>query len=220
MNKNDVTILKAIYKLNNVTRFAGRRLVNDYKVGEHIFRVSMIAMIAVDIYNLENPDDQISWEMVQRKALIHDLEEAYMNDIPGPIKKFGKLRDTLRDVSEEIMRDYILAELPKELQELYLKAWKEDKDGPTGVVIKLVDKLEGLLVCYHEVIKKGNEDMKETFVRELNWFQDSENKKLLNKFSYLKDQYQKIVEQCSLYKQEEKQFDKEIRELAKKSLKS
>ena len=219
MNKKDLDILKATYKMNNIVRFAGRRLINEYKVGEHTFRVAMIAMLMVDHYNLENPENPINWEEVQRKALIHDLEEAYMGDIPSPMKKLLGMRDKLREVSEHLMEEYILEGLPEELKEKYLNMWVNDKEDETGEVIKLADKMEGLLVCYHEVLKKGNEDLKETFVRELNWFQQEENRILLKKYSWCDKQYQKIISQCSKYKQEEKQFDKDIRELAKKSLK-
>ena len=50
-------------------------------------------------------------------------------------------------------------------------------------------------------------------------FQEEEHKKLLKKYTWCSDRYQKIITQCGQYKKEEKQFDKDIREIAKNSLK-
>lgn len=182
-------ITKFVFKMVNVHRFAGKKLDCPYTIGEHSYRVACLSMFIVDQYNKENPNNPICMETALRKSLLHDLEETVTGDIPSPVKKYGNLRNELRLASECIMEDMILKNSPQ--PELYKKLWVEDKEGVAGEVIKVSDKLEGLLVCYYEV-KRGNKYLEKPFISHVQWFESNEGKELLNKFSFAKNEYDKV----------------------------
>ena len=165
----------------NVERFAGLSLASEYTIGEHSYRVATLAMAICDQYNKDNPKKKINTEEVMRKALLHDVEESITGDVPSPVKKYGNLREELRSASEEIMKETILPDTP--YPEMYLKMWVEDKDNETGEVIKVADKLEGLLVSYYEV-KRGNRYLDKSFASHLKWFVEKENVALLEKYTF------------------------------------
>lgn len=181
----------------NVQRFSGKKLDCPYSIGEHSYRVACLSMVMIDQYNKENPDNKISVEVALRKALLHDLEETITGDIPSPVKKYGNLRNELRLASEKIMEDMILPQSP--LPEYYKKLWVEDKEKEAGDVIKVADKLEGLLVCYYEV-KRGNKYLEKALVSHLDWFNSPEGSTLLNKFSVAKKEYDKTMKFWNEYK--------------------
>ena len=80
---------KYVCKLGSVKRFAVDNLKYPYSVAEHSYRVAMLSMLIVDDYNLKN-HNKINPEEVLRKALIRDLEEVKMGDIPSPAKNVNK----------------------------------------------------------------------------------------------------------------------------------
>lgn len=174
----------------NVQRFAGKKLDCPYSIGEHSYRVACLSMLIIDQYNKENPEDKIDMEIALRKSLLHDLEETITGDIPSPVKQYGNLREELRLASESMMENTILKNAPE--KKLYKKLWVEDKENEAGDVIKVADKLEGLLVCFYET-KRGNKYLEKAFVSHLEWFEE-EGRTLLKKFSYAKKEYDKVKE--------------------------
>lgn len=150
-------ILESVYKLSNVTRFVGKRMDMNYNVAEHSYRVAQIAMIICDDYNSRS-DKKIDTLEVLKKALLHDLEESLLGDIPTPLKKIGNLREELRKAGKIALETEIL---DKELvnRDEYLKLWIEDKDNETGEVIVLADTLD-ILITSHKEFERGNTPFK------------------------------------------------------------
>ncbi len=175
---------KQACKLSNIKRFAALKLDREYSGADHSYRVAMMGMLIVDEYNAKNPNKKISCEEVLRKALIHDLEESVTGDIPTPVKQFPGLRDILREASVAIMKEQIIDDNLVKSQE-YLKLWIEDKEGESGEVIAIADKLEALLSAAYE-LKRGNKDLQKAFNNVRAWFETDEAKRLLNKFELTK----------------------------------
>lgn len=176
---------KQVCKLSNVKRFAALKLDREYSGADHSYRVAMLGMMITDEYNsIPNNTKKISVEEVLRKALIHDLEESVIGDIPTPVKQYPGLRDLLRKASVDIMNEQIL---DKDLvnREEYLRLWVEDKDGDTGEVIAIADKIEALLSAAYE-LKRGNKDLQKAFANIREWFNTEEAKALLEKFPITK----------------------------------
>lgn len=172
---------KQVCKLSNVKRFAALKLDREYSGADHSYRVAMLGMMIADEYNsISANTKKISVEEVLRKALIHDLEESVIGDIPTPVKQYPGLRDLLRKASVDIMNDQIL---DKDLvnREEYLRLWVEDKDGESGQVIAIADKIEALLSAAYE-LKRGNKDLQKAFNHIREWFNTDEAKTLLDKF--------------------------------------
>ena len=183
-----MSFIKSIFRMANVERFAGLSLASEYTIGEHSYRVATLAMAICDQYNKDNPKKKINTEEVMRKALLHDMEEIVSGDIPSPFKAYGNLREELRKASEKTMKEEILPGSPD--PEHYLKLWKEDKDGETGEVITVADKLEGLLVSFYEY-KRGNKFIEPSLENHISWFVSS-GKDLIKKYSYAETQFKEV----------------------------
>lgn len=172
---------KHVCKLSNVKRFAALKLVREYSGAEHSYRVAMLGMFITDEYNsLETTTTKISCEEVMRKALIHDLEESVVGDIPTPVKQYPGMRELVREASLKIMEEQIIDKnLPNRAE--YIRCWNEDKDGESGQVIEMADKLEALLSAAYE-LKIGNKDLQKAFNNIRAWFDTDAAKVLLKKF--------------------------------------
>lgn len=177
---------KAVCKLSNVKRFTALKLDREYSGAEHSYRVAMMGMVIVDEYNL-NPahENKIDKAEVLSKCLIHDLEESEIGDIPTPVKKYPGLRDLLREASVKIMQDQILDENLVN-KDYYLKLWIEDKDGETGEIVELADKLEALMTAAYE-LKRGNKDLQKAFNNIRPWFDTDKARFLVNKYPVTKE---------------------------------
>lgn len=172
---------KAVCKLSNVKRFAALKLDREYSGAEHSYRVAMLSMVMVDEFNL-NPShiNKIDKATVLSKALMHDLEESEVGDIPTPVKAYPGLRELVRKASLEILETTILDKnLPN--REYYLKCWKEDKDEESGEIIELADKLEALMASAYE-LKRGNKDLQKAFNYIRPWFNTDRARFLLKKY--------------------------------------
>ena len=177
-------LYKAATRLGNSFRFANLKLDKPYTGAEHSFRVAILAMLIVDDYNNLNPKTPINVEEVLRKALIHDLEESKLGDIPTPVKnRSAQFKEAYMALGKEIMKDEIVAGSPNE--ELYLKLWVEDKKGLTGEVIKVADALEALSTAHYE-IRRGNLSIKRAFLNLKASVQTPEMMALFEKFPYAK----------------------------------
>lgn len=184
-----------VCKLSNVKRFASLKLDCEYSGADHSFRVAILAMLIADEYNV-NTDEKLNVEEILRKSLIHDIEESITGDIPTPVKEFEGMRPLLRQVSEKIMKEQIIDESLKN-KDLYLNLWKNDKDGKTGEVVAIADKLEALMAASYEV-RRGNREMYKPFSNIITWFKSDEGQKLLTKFAVAKELYNSALTETPL----------------------
>ena len=75
-------IVRELRDLAHVPRWGIARLIRGQSVAEHSFFVACYAMQIGDELQLSfNGDELIRW------ALIHDVDESFMSDIPGPSKR-------------------------------------------------------------------------------------------------------------------------------------
>lgn len=181
-----------VCKLGSVKRFAVDNLKYPYSVAEHSYRVAMLSMLIVDDYNLNNVS-KINAEEVLRKALIHDLEEVKMGDIPSPAKNVNKkVKKYLREIGYSLMKDAILKGIPEAIRLRYLALWNEDKEGISGGIIELSDKLEGLYQSIKEV-NASNDELHESLSSHLEFFNSEEGILLLAKFPIAETIYKDML---------------------------
>lgn len=81
----DIHIEDIAHALSMQCRYAGH-VSQFYSVAEHSVRVAEICP----------PEDKL-W------ALLHDASEAYLVDLPGPIKRYSQLGDLYRDAERTVM---------------------------------------------------------------------------------------------------------------------
>lgn len=172
---------KHVCKLGNTIRFPNIKLDRPYAGAEHSYRVAMLSMLIVDEYNM-NPANTVKIDKAEvlSKALIHDLEESVLGDLPTPVKAHPGFRDMIREVSVKIMEEEIVdKDLPNRAE--YIRHWVEDKEGASGEIISLTDKLEALMTAAYE-LKRGNKDIQKAFYNIRGWFESDTAKAMLVKF--------------------------------------
>ena len=188
-----VDFYKYVCKLGSVERFAVDNLKFPYSVAEHSFRVAKLSMLIVDDYN-NRSKNKINSEITIRKALLHDLEEVKMGDIPSPAKNMNKkVKFYLREIGESLMESVILKSLPKKIKDYYLLLWKTDKDGESGEIIEISDKLEGLFQSIKEV-NASNDELHESLESHASFFESNRGKELMIKYPMAKKIYSGMID--------------------------
>lgn len=174
-----------ICKLTSTPRFNGSYLVQPQSGADHAFRTAMIAMQIVDHYNASKKEkDQISREEVVIKALIHDVEESVIGDLPTPVKYITpEFRESVRIVEEKAMQDFVLKDAGPNSEEYY-DLWLNAKKEASGKIIKIADKLEGFIKIHFE-ISQGNQGLESAYHETMIWFND--NQDLMKQFPYALD---------------------------------
>lgn len=157
--KNIYNYFKEINKLNETIRtgWINRKITLERleSVGEHVFTMALLALAAIDKYDLK-----LDNEKVLKMILIHELGEIDVGDIALPTseqakKKYqGELKcvDRICDVLEE---------------EWMLEFWKEFEEKKTeeAIFVYKMDKLQAVMQAkyYSELIQDDNKVFKEFY---------------------------------------------------------
>lgn len=143
MNEKEIIeFAKLVGKLKKTTRTGWkiRGVKNPESVAEHSYRTALLVMLIAD-------KERLNAEKLIRMALVHDLEEAIVGDIPT-LKK-------VRYDKEKMFKDHIktmkdaLSILPKNLQKKYLDLWIESEECKTkyAKLLKQIDYIEMMVQC-------------------------------------------------------------------------
>lgn len=84
--QEDVSVFDIAHALSNMCRFTGH-CKTFYSVAQHSLLVASIV-----------PDEDRKW------ALLHDAAEAYLVDLPRPIKRYSALGDEYRRIESRLMQ--------------------------------------------------------------------------------------------------------------------
>lgn len=114
-------------------------------IAEHCFRMALLSMVIADL--LVKEGHAVNVEKVMRMALLHDVAEARISDIPYPamayipeaVKEAGE-REAIRDMTQGFGA----------LGEVYTALWREFEEASTieGQIVRAVDKLELMIQAY------------------------------------------------------------------------
>lgn len=137
--KNDakflLDFLKITDRLENLPRtgyfFAGIR--QPETLAAHAFGVVVITMILID-----HMTETVDKERALRMAILHDMTEALLTDIPNSIFKYLSKEQKL------LAENKTAEELFKDLDESYLEIWREFETGETleARIVRCADKLQ------------------------------------------------------------------------------
>jgi len=172
----------AACKLSNVMRFTVDQLDAEYSAAEHSFRVAILSLAMAEEYNENRTPDMSELCVLEtlKKALCHDWEESRVGDLMSPLKQFPGFKALYSQAAEQAMKEEVLVDFPAGKEKL-LKLWKEDKEGLSGEVIQIADKLEAFCACAHE-LSRGNLTMKGPYENIRPWFYESKNAAMMAKF--------------------------------------
>jgi len=139
-------------KLSNIKRFSQITMAKPENVLEHTGFVSFFALQFVERISLTDSEKLD----ILKKALIHDVEESEMGDIPRPVKYASKkIRENIADVEYR----KVLGILGRSHLETVLAHWFHAKLDNTGRIIKYCDALAALVTIHDEVFCRSNLSM-------------------------------------------------------------
>ncbi len=132
-----------------------RGMKNPESIAEHCYRTTLLAMLLADILNAQGT--KVNVEKVMRLALLHDIAEAQIGDIPYPAMRF--ISNHIKEAAERTaIQDMVR---PFEgLGEYYAALWNEFESGTTveGQLVRAADKLE-MMIQVAEYEKVGYQSL-------------------------------------------------------------
>ena len=141
-------------RLSNIHRYPMWDRIREMNVAEHSMRVTMLAMMMADFYNKDaKKKDKVNVELLMRKALLHDFEEALTGDIAHPIKHHSEEAEQFfGDLTDDMLVNKMFVYADK----AYMTYVSESKAGKEGQIIAIADMAEILFYTYREV-RLGND---------------------------------------------------------------
>lgn len=165
-------------QLSTMLRFAGMRLDNPASVADHTLLVTYICMVVADEWNRNHPESPVNTEEVLKKALLHDLEEGLIGDIPSPIKnRLPEFKKAYKKLGEKLVAEEIFKTCPGGSE--YVRLWRDAKVDQTGEILKIADMLDALATAHAE-IKRGNHQLEPAYREFVSWCND--HRKTLEKY--------------------------------------
>ncbi|WP_209474142.1 HD domain-containing protein [Thermococcus stetteri] len=115
-----------------------RGVPNPESIADHSFRTALITLFLAD--ELKRKGVEINPDRALRIALLHDIGEARITDIPQPALKYVDKSEAERKAVEALLR---ASPLPEEYYRLWLEY--EEESTPEGRLVRFADKLEMLI---------------------------------------------------------------------------
>jgi len=143
-------------KMANMDRFSQTRLLNPESVLEHTGFVCLFSAILSQ--RLICLGENINIGEVMMKAVLHDVEEVLIGDIPTPTKYANKtITDSLREASI-LAADEVLSKVDQSGK--LFDYWLESKEGRSGYIVSIADRLSVLYKANQEISLFGNNTIK------------------------------------------------------------
>ncbi len=115
-------------------------------VAEHAYGTATLALALCDVLNASGElAAPLDVGRVLTIALLHDLAEARLTDLPGPARRL--IPEDVKSRAETAAMTSILAPLPSAAR--LLAAWREfeDESTPEGRLVRDADKVEMMMQC-------------------------------------------------------------------------
>lgn len=150
----EATLVLNFRRINNIVRCNNFPKIRNEDVGQHTTHVTLLAMVIADEINAiactSGQVPQVDVLEVMRKAILHDMDEAFTSDIPWNIKHSSKeLNKSIQSaINQKMEKRY--KECSAEFSN-YFRLAKDCKEGLTGLIVDLADMLELALYTAEEV---------------------------------------------------------------------
>ena len=145
--------IEEIGVLKNLPRTGWRiRGIKDAEsIADHCYRVSLLSMILADV--LTEQEVPLDVEKVMRIALLHEVAEARIGDLPFPALKY--ISEEVKAAGERAAVESMFKHFGP-LQQKYIQLWDEFEEGTSieGKLVRTADKLE-LMIQVLEYEKVG-----------------------------------------------------------------
>lgn len=155
INSNLTQYLSSIDNLRNLVRYQAAPRVSQETVAEHSFFVTAYTLKLHDYFDFD-------LEKALRIAILHDFAEAYISDVPHPIKmKFPKLTEELEKAEYGINSEYISEEFAKDLEGF------NNASTPEGCIVEISDVLSVITYSKYEIELGNSQYMKDVLNRSI-----------------------------------------------------
>jgi 5'-deoxynucleotidase YfbR-like HD superfamily hydrolase len=146
--------------LSSVNRYSMIHLGNPESVLEHIGMVTMLSSFLAREMNCRDPWC-VQLDMVVCKALVHDIDELIVGDIPRPTKYHSKsIRDMFRQVEEMGVKKVVTEmDLCAALSDEVVSDHRNAKEGREGLIVAVADALAVVYKVWEEVLVRNNMGM-------------------------------------------------------------
>jgi putative hydrolase of HD superfamily len=116
-------------------------------VAEHSFGVAFVSLVLVEALEGEGQDEPLDREKVLIMALLHDVAEVRLTDLPSTAVRL--IPEQVKSEAEGRALADLLAPLPSSgyLRDLWQEF--EDHASPEGRLVRDADKLEMMVQCLH-----------------------------------------------------------------------
>ena len=165
--------IEEIGVLKNLPRTGWRfRGIKDAEsIADHCYRVSLLSMILADV--LTEQGVPLDVEKVMRLALLHEVAEARIGDLPFPALKY--IPEEVKEAGERAAVESMFERFGR-LQQKYMQLWDEFEEGTSieGKLVRAADKLE-LMIQVLEYEKIGYRSLDKFWTNSWNYrsFDDS-----------------------------------------------
>lgn len=202
----NVRMLNNYRRLRNVRRTNNLPTLHEEDVAQHSFYVAILATTLAEDYNysvmhhnlnfhpadVDNTFDTVDVRDVTRKALFHDMEEAFTSDIPWNVKHHNEethaaIQQCVQDKLNSVFVGTSGSVSFHKETILYAKV------GLPGKFVNAADNLEGAWYCYTE-LEMGNRYMRDLFRKYLSVIRNDPFTQLLWKFSPLFVEIMRVFE--------------------------
>ncbi|NCN64915.1 MAG: HD domain-containing protein [Candidatus Altiarchaeum hamiconexum] len=128
----------------------GIKLNEVESVAEHTLDTAVISMLLIDLFRKNG--FEIDGEKILRTALIHDIEESILTDIPYPCKKYiPDLSKAKEEIAKDIFSNANINDIEGGYK--YIELWKEKKKGGVeGDIVEISDLLS--MIYEHAELKR------------------------------------------------------------------
>jgi putative hydrolase of HD superfamily len=142
--------LLSIKKLNNIGRWASDFMHRRASVAEHSFSVVQIAQLLGIIEEKEG--NAVDWAKLYKKALNHDVSEAFTGDILSHVKhRTEKMKHMVEEIEVLIAEDMVLSSFDNDYRATFKDILFDGKDSSLeGRILKYADNIDALLECLFE----------------------------------------------------------------------
>ena len=143
-----------LFRMKYINRWALMRNLRPETLSEHTLETAFIAhCLAVIAKNRFGED--INPDRVAVTALFHDTAEVITGDLPTPVKYYNEDIKSAYKSIEAAAEDKLLALLPEDLREDFIKLYRPDDQ--IEAYVKAADKFSALIKCREE-LSLGNKE--------------------------------------------------------------
>jgi len=187
-------ILYSTRKLNNIGRWASDFMHARSSVSEHSFFVTQIAQMLGVIE--EQNGNKVNWEILFKKALNHDVVEAFTGDILSNVKNMTpKMKAAVEDIETMLADELLFSKMADPYKDIYRDLIFDGKDETLeGQILRYADNIDALLECLTEFKLGNNTPFKKKYYEIRKKLENSQMKSVQYFINSILPEYENLVE--------------------------